>query len=209
MSEIYMTRTWPEAAQDLSAAPGWRAWFEGLLDALDYGTLLVTRELRLVHSNRTARQRLRCLSRLGLDGERLHVSDARLGAALERAVHGAVDRGLRSLIELGDTVASVVPAAPQGAQALAAIVLGRSRLCSALAVEAYARRHQLTAAELAVLHALLAGCRPEDIAREHGVALCTVRTQVTSIRAKAGAASLRELLARLSRLPPLLGLLEE
>jgi hypothetical protein len=43
------------------------------------------------------------------------------------------------------------------------------------------------------------------VASAHGVALSTVRSQIGSIRLKTGAASIRDLLAQVARLPPLMG----
>jgi DNA-binding CsgD family transcriptional regulator len=61
----------------------------------------------------------------------------------------------------------------------------------------------LTSAETAVLQALCAGLDPMEIARHNGVAVCTVRSQIGSVRAKTGAASIRELLCRIAALPPM------
>jgi len=72
-------------------------------------------------------------------------------------------------------------------------------------VQGFARLHGLTGGEGRVLAALCGGARPAEVAREHGVALSTVRSQIGSIRLKTGAASIRDLLAQVARLPPLMG----
>jgi DNA-binding CsgD family transcriptional regulator len=65
----------------------------------------------------------------------------------------------------------------------------------------------LTPAETRVLELLCAGVRPTEIAGRAGVAVSTVRTQIGSIRAKTGAASIRELVRQVAVLPPLVGAL--
>lgn len=50
---------------------------------------------------------------------------------------------------------------------------------------------------------LCRGLRPNEIALRHGVQVCTVRSQVRSIRQKTACDSIRELLEKVSVLPPL------
>ena len=73
----------------------------------------------------------------------------------------------------------------------------------ALTLSFFARTHRLTSAETTVLEALCRGLRPQQIACQQGVAISTVRTQVSSIRAKTQTGSMRELVQTLSTLPPL------
>ncbi len=54
-----------------------------------------------------------------------------------------------------------------------------------------------------MLQALCDGLDPMQIARHNGVAVCTIRSQIGSLRAKTGAASIRELLSRVAALPSL------
>ena len=53
------------------------------------------------------------------------------------------------------------------------------------------------------------GLCPEEIARSTQVAVSTVRSRISSIRQKTGAASIRDLLAQVARLPPLMGRLRQ
>ena len=46
------------------------------------------------------------------------------------------------------------------------------------------------------------GSKPKDIAAAHGVALSTVRSQISSIRAKTHTTSIRDLSSRVAALPP-------
>ena len=100
-----------------------------------------------------------------------------------------VQRGLRHLICLGRGAGrlslSVLPLQDGlGRTAQALLVLGKRNLCGELPMLAFAREHQLTAAEQQVLQALCAGLQPQEIAQRHGVAISTVRTQIASIRVK-------------------------
>jgi FixJ family two-component response regulator len=77
-----------------------------------------------------------------------------------------------------------------------------------LALQSYARLCDLTQAETAVLEALVAGDRPTDIAKDKGVAMSTVRTQICQLRLKTGSHSIREIVQRVVGLPPMLGVVQ-
>ena len=126
----------------------------------------------------------------------------------QRASH----RGLRHLICLGRGAGrlslSVLPLQDGlGRTAQALLVLGKRNLCGELPMLAFAREHQLTAAEQQVLQALCAGLQPQEIAQRHGVAISTVRTQIASVRAKTATESIRDLVAMVAQLPPMQGVL--
>jgi DNA-binding CsgD family transcriptional regulator len=87
------------------------------------------------------------------------------------------------------------------------LVLGKRQVCEQLSVQGFARSVSLTPAETRVLEQVCGGVRPNDIAQRAGVAVSTVRTQIGSIRAKTGAASIRELVRQVAVLPPLVGAL--
>ena len=65
----------------------------------------------------------------------------------------------------------------------------------------------MTGAECSLLLGLCEGLSPTTLAQRQAVALCTVRTQLMSIRGKTRARSLRELIQQLSLLPPVMPLL--
>jgi DNA-binding CsgD family transcriptional regulator len=67
------------------------------------------------------------------------------------------------------------------------------------------RLYHLSPAELRVAAALLAGKSPEEYAQEVGVTLNTVRSQLKSLFSKTGTRRQSELVAVLSRVPPLKG----
>jgi DNA-binding CsgD family transcriptional regulator len=54
---------------------------------------------------------------------------------------------------------------------------------------------------------LCAGLDPQEVASQQGVAISTVRSQISSIRSKTGAPSIRELVRQVAVLPPLVNAL--
>lgn len=186
-------------------------WWRHALDEIDLGVCLVGAGGKLLYANCTARDQLGPQAPLqiagGLVSAALRVDQQRL----EQALLDAQQRGLRHLICLGRGVGrlalSVLPMREPGAQAQALLVLGKRNLCGELPMLAFAREHQLTAAEQQVLHALCEGLQPQEIAQRHGVAISTVRTQIASVRAKTATESIRELVAMVAQLPPMQGVL--
>ena len=121
----------------------------------------------------------------------------------------AARRGLRRQLTIGQgksrvSVAIVpmesAPGLPSGATLL---LLGRRQACQRLSIDWFARAHGLTPAETRVLEALAQGEQPREIAQAFDVGLATVRTQITCIRNKVGADSIRELLRMVGMLPPM------
>lgn len=177
------------------------------LDEVDVGLALADPEAHALHLNHRAQQCLADGSVLTLRDGRIGAPDPQDAATLARALRDAAERGLRRLVHLGRGDArcsvAVVPVQP----GVAALMLGRSHLCEDLSLQGFARAHALSDAEARVLAALGRGEAPAQIARRHGVALSTVRTQIGAIRGKTGAASIRELLRMVAALPPIVGAL--
>lgn len=180
-----------------------------LLDALDYGVVLVRPHGQLVLLNKAARPWVR-------EGHVLSLADGFVQARRDadhgpfnRALVESAERGLRRLLLLGQAphaaVVAVVPLCrSEGGQAgLVALVLTRRQLAEGLTVQGVARLYGLTPAEAQVLQALCEGREPREIARRHGVCMTTVRTQVNKIREKADVASIRDLIRLLALMPPL------
>ena len=177
------------------------------LDHVGRGMLLVGAGGRVLHANRLASQAL-------ADGHALQISQGRLGAhspddaqRLAGALQAAMQRDLRQLLHLGQGATSVTVAVlpidgEGGGAALVSMEQPRRKLD--LAVQCYARQHSLTGAETAVLEALLGGLSPSAVARAKQVAVSTVRTQISQLRLKTGARSIRQLLDRVAGLPPMM-----
>lgn len=187
-------------------------WLGLLIDEIDYGMVLLTDDAQVVHMNHLARVELESGHPLELRGRSLHAKRPQDGTAFTHALSGATARGRRCLLKLGDgskhAMVSVVPLGHQGhGQPAIALIFGKRQVCEPLSVEAFARTHRLTTAETKVLTALCNGVRVSEVARMNGVETSTVRSQVSSIRAKTGAESIAALVRQVAVLPPLLGVL--
>jgi DNA-binding CsgD family transcriptional regulator len=185
------------------------------LDQIDHGLILVDARGKVLHANRVARAELtdpdHALQMTGGAVLARHPADAVL---LRDALAAANGKGLRRLITLGTrgqmSSLAVMPllggsmAAPGAAAEPQAtlLMLGKRSGRVSLATYWFARSCGLTAAEDQVLQALCSGVAPRDIARDHSVAVSTVRTQLASIRAKTRSGSLRELMRCMAQLPP-------
>jgi DNA-binding CsgD family transcriptional regulator len=188
-----------------------------MLDEIDYGLLLVAEGRHVLHANHAARTELTDQHPLQLLGRELRARCPRDVAPLHEALHQAAQRGLRRMLTMGEGVhragVSVVPIAlglPDAGDGHATlVVLGRKDVCSALAVQGFARAHQLSPGEELVLVALCDGLRPQDIAERHGVKIATIRTQIANIRLKTGSDSIRDLVQRVAVLPPMVGALRQ
>lgn len=186
-------------------------WWRHALEEIDLGVCLVGGDGHVLYANSTARRQLDSCSPLQLTGGQLSAPEAKDQARLDGAL-ADVQRGLRHLICLGRGSGrlslSVLPLQEgPGRPAQALLVLGKRSLCGELPMMAFAREHQLTAAEQQVLQSLCAGLQPQEIAQRHGVAISTVRTQIASVRAKTATESIRELVAMVAQLPPMQGVL--
>ena len=182
-----------------------------ILDEIDYGVLLVENQDEVVYRNHTARRELCDDHPLWLDAGRLRARGTECARTLDASLRNASQQGLRRMITLGSGERSlsvaVIPLRLPGQAQLTLVMLGRRSLCPTLSAQGFANCNGLTPAEGAVLAALSCGCSPGSIARSQGVALSTVRTHITNIRAKTGAASIRSLVERVAQLPPMVSAL--
>jgi len=187
-------------------------WLSLTLDEMAHGVLLVSGDGVLCHANQPARDELATGGTLALSHGRVvpgrHDELPRLQLALQEAASGR-----RRLFSLGGgerplSVAAVpLPAARPGDDPLALLVLGRRTQVEELTIDFYARTQGLTGAEAKVLRGLCSGLRPKEVARDCGVAVSTVRTQISSIRQKTHSQSIRALLERVASLPPITSLI--
>ena len=208
LPSLYATATHPPRGNE---HPSLTHWLTQALDHVGHGMLLLTQGARVLHANRLARLALAddhplCIE-AGLLRGRSHADAGQLMTALDAAMH----RGMRQMLQLGSGTrrvsVAVLPIDGEGGGA-AVVSLEHPRKPHDLAVQCYARQHGFTAAETAVLEALLAGQPPSAIARAKGVALSTVRTQIGRLRLKTGAHSIRELLERMAALPPMMAVVQ-
>jgi DNA-binding CsgD family transcriptional regulator len=179
-----------------------------VLDEIDYGIAIVSAEGRVLHANVRARAEFGEDRPLRLARDQLQARRPADQSALAQALQ-AVRKCRRTLLAIGEQASrisiAVVPIeAAAGEDCRTAALVFQKRLAfEALTLSFFARTHRLTSAETIVLEALCRGLRPQQIASQQGVAISTVRTQVSSIRAKTQTGSMRELVQTLSTLPPL------
>jgi DNA-binding CsgD family transcriptional regulator len=217
---------WPTAysGPERRAAQGaLGAFLSRMLDEIDYGMLLVAADAQVIFLNHAARQELDGAHPLQLVGRSLRAQHAHDVAALADALAGA-QRGRRRLLTLGEgdsrVTLSVVPLpAPPAPTAsacharaddnapLALLLLAKRSVCEPLSVQGFARCLKLTPAETRVLEMLCDGISPNRIAEVQNVAVCTVRTQIGSIRNKTGADGIPSLVRQVARLPPVMSAL--
>jgi DNA-binding CsgD family transcriptional regulator len=193
------------------------------LDELDYGLVLLARTGRLQFANRSALYRCIPGSGLQLVNDHLQALDERADQQLKRALDGAAT-GRRSMVNLkagrGLVSIAVVPMGRDtgsgsvddsgecaGNEQSALLVFGRRQVCEPLSVEFFAREHGMTLAETAVLRELSQGVTPAEVASRSGVALCTVRSHISSLRMKTGARTIGQVMHMLTVLPPIVPVL--
>lgn len=189
----------PAARPDEDAAPLARL----LLDQVDVALLACDAGGRLLLANRAARRELAAGQVLQLADDQLRPVHDPAGAFLQLLRDAALRQRSR-LQWLGrDENRLMVSAMPlPGPDAGALLMLGRRSLCSPLGLEMLAIGHGLTLAERRVMRALVANQSPRQIASDHGVAMCTVRTQIIAIRTKLGVRNIDALMLRAAQVPP-------
>lgn len=182
-------------------------WLARMLDEMDHGMLLLAPDGTLHHANQPARLELARNDTLQLLGSRVQ--------AVRREQHGSLlgaladaGHGRRRLLMLGQGPVLPVAAVPlnegsRESDVMVLLLLGKRQNCAGLTVDFFAHTHGLTGAEARVLQALCGGLRPKEVARQFDVAVSTVRTQISSIRHKTQTASIRDLVERVSTLPPI------
>ena len=187
----------------------------GVLDEMDYGVMLMDAGRRILHANQLARREISLRVAVRCEADTLYAALPEQDAELVNSLRAAA-RGQRSMAEFGAGVQTLtlafVPqsrlAAPQSRPAFGVLVtFGKRHFGDNLALQCYALARKLTHGEHGVLQALCAGLSAEDIARQNGVYLSTVRSQISSIRAKTGATSMRQLVQRVAALPPMMSAL--
>jgi DNA-binding CsgD family transcriptional regulator len=176
---------------------------QALFDQVGSGLIACDAEGFMRAVNRTARaelQRGRLIRACGLQLQRAPTAQGELAAAIRQAAC----KGRRSMVRLtaGEERLhlNTLPVL-DGGEALTLVVLGRRQACSELELELLASSYGLTQAERRVLAGLMQEERPSEIAERHAVKLSTVRTQISSIRAKLGTRSVEGLLLRAAEVP--------
>jgi DNA-binding CsgD family transcriptional regulator len=201
------TSEFPELGSAHGQAPMGRAHLLRVLDEVDYGVLIIDAQGTILHANHLARHELASGRMLVSYGNSLLGSSANFTAQIQNAMEAAF-RGQRRLVLLnkGDrelSLAFTPLSHPLEADTPTVLVmLSRQSACDNLAVRMFARTIGLSPSEEAVLMGLCRGLEIPEIAAEHGVAPSTIRSQIKTLREKAGSPSIRRLLQRINSLPP-------
>lgn len=183
-----------------------------VLDEIDYGVILLDGDHCVWHINHLARIELGRGHLLHLNNGRLDTRLAACKAALQNAIARA-GKGIRSMVDLragdraqpGTSVAFVPMGHPAECFPKPLPVLAitcRQVLCEQISLHFFAQSYGLTRTEEAVLASLVQGMDVDEIVRERGLALSTVRSHVKQLRIKTQSGSMRELLNKVSVLPP-------
>ncbi len=176
-----------------------------VLDEIDYGMLVVNEHARLRHANQAALRECASGRTISIRAGLVTMVNRSDETALQSALRAA-RQSRRSLLQThgaqdAPTIA-VVPLDEAGGTSTL-LIFGKQQSCEPLSMEFFSRSHHLTPAEGAVLRSLCDGKIPDQIATDNGVACSTVRTQVSSIRCKTGTRSVRDLIDRITSLPPI------
>lgn len=176
-----------------------------VLDEIDYPVLVVGADGTLRFGNHLAMHGCGGAGPLQLLQGQVSARHRTDQGALAHALADA-RRGRRSLLSLQDAsgrvTVAVVPLRT-GTDAHVLLVLAKRQVCESLSVSFFSKLHALTPAEDTVLQALCKGLRPREIAEHQCVAISTIRTQVSSIRSKTAAGSIRDLVKQVATLPPI------
>lgn len=178
-----------------------------VFDEIDYGMLLLDAQGRILHANHLARHELAQRRVLRACSGNLMGSTPEHSERIQQALDAAL-RGQRRLVLMreGDhdlSMAFTPLSHPlEDDKPTVLVVLSRQNVCDNLAVRMFARALALSPTEEVVLLALCRGLDIHEIAAENGVAVSTVRSQIKTLREKAGAPSIRRLLQRINTLPP-------
>ena len=180
-----------------------------VIDELDYGVILLTSQGDLVVANDVARSHLAQASIFLLRGGRPVPAEPR-DERRWRAMLMLTTRDGRSLDFFGVAPAILTVAVSPvryrtrtGMVANVLVTFGKQTTCQQISLTAFARSRGLTSTEARVLESLANGHTPAETAREHRVAISTIRTHVRQVLSKTGCTCLRDLLCQVSRLPPI------
>jgi DNA-binding CsgD family transcriptional regulator len=176
-----------------------------VLDEIDTGVLVCDEHAVIRTANWSAQRELAAGHLLRTSGAALCATTC--DAGVRAAISAACKSGRRAVLALGAgdqrLHVSVSPLATAGKQPLALVMLGRRDPCSRVALELLGMQKGLTAAERRVLAGLSAQRSPAQIAKDHCVAISTVRSQIASLRAKLEVKSQQALVCLVYGVPPL------
>jgi DNA-binding CsgD family transcriptional regulator len=184
------------------------AWLGALLNDVGFGVLILDRELNVRFSNDAGRQ---AIAYAGLDVI-LQISDGcpqSSDARQFQSIARLAASGLRKLTIMGrDPRRIAIAMSPMslggpfdGMGVL--VTIERKSVCESISLWGYGKVMGLTEGELKVLDQLTSGQEPKVAAAELNISVTTVRSHIRSMISKTESNSLRHLLMKVSRLPPI------
>jgi len=180
-----------------------------VLDHLSVGVALFGRDTRLLFINRAAINQCQRFPGLRIDGDTLALQDDRARNEFLRALRSARE-GVWSCVQIvggGERLVLGMRPARSGLAPCDTPVLvtfGLREPSDQLSIHFFARACGLSPAESEVVRRIAEGLSPKEIAREHAVALSTIRTQLRIVRTKTGARNITELVRAVGCLPPMM-----
>jgi DNA-binding NarL/FixJ family response regulator len=196
-------------------APG---WLKCLLNDVGFGILILDPDLNVCFCNDNAKAALdaagfgRLLTNLAETTQADHDAiKSSASSELKKFFSSAklAVKGQRKLILLGEGTNQIAAAlspinlGEQYAQHGVLVTTERKTVCETISLWAYGRVQGLTSGELKVLE-FLANCQePKEVAGSLKISLSTVRTHIRSIVSKTDSSSMRDLLLRVAKLPPI------
>jgi DNA-binding CsgD family transcriptional regulator len=184
------------------------------LDRLAFGALVVDASANVVFANAAAEELERSAAGLTLAGKRLGCAVLAQARDLRHLVHATANGGsggaLRitdasgagSLLALVSPMPSRLTASGDGG-ALVLVALRQAKNGAVLAETVVAQLFGLSRSEAQVVRAVVKGASIEEIARERGVKITTIKTQLEAAYRKTDTENQRDLIRLLSRIPQL------
>jgi DNA-binding CsgD family transcriptional regulator len=185
-----------------------------VLDEIDYGLCVLRENGYLAHANQIALDAMRAGGTLMLHDDCVQARDPTQRGLLASAIKAA-QNGRRGMLVMRHGIhecsLALTPLNKRGqaernnddtGHAKCLLVMGKQHSYEQLSLTFFAQAHGLSPAEVVVLGKLCAGHSPKEIAIAVGVAVSTVRTQISSVRGKTRTDSIRDLARRIAALPP-------
>lgn len=182
-----------------------------ILDQLSVGVALFGCGTQLLFINRAALNHCKRFPGLRVDAGALVLQEDHSRNEFLRALRSARD-GMWSFVQIASGCERLIlglrPArgAPVAAETPVLVTFGMRDSSDRLSIHFFARACGLSPAESEVVQRISGGMSPKEIAREHDVALSTVRTQLRCARTKTGARNITELVRVVHCLPSMMPL---
>lgn len=163
-------------------------------------TIIVDRGRRILRANAEGASQLKRGEIVEAVGGRVQMCLRGLQVEMDRALKDGNETPI--LLPLGATVnrrtaIGIVPIKRHSnGERRFARVFQEARASSPLAMEIWSKTYSLTGGELRLLHGLVLGSEPREIAESYSIALSTVRTHLLSLFRKTGARRQSDPLAR-------------